>query len=187
MIRGFIEPIGYYLSCMSLFNLIYLLSILGADKDNTKGDSNVYFLLFIVLLITIGWVCTYFIMNSNDELTDSSSKGKRVTIEKINDFTGSNYFGNFSLVVLTSLSLSTNINCYSIVVYIVILIALGVVYIKKSLFYMNPLLSLFNYSVYKCNLQKKSGEFIFVVRNRALKENDVVVYRNTNNRFIRLG
>lgn len=187
MIRGLIEPIGYYLSCMSLFNLIYLLSILGVDKENTEGKSNIGFLLFIVLLIIIGWVCTYLIMDSNDELTDPSSMGKKVIIEKINDFTGSNYFGNFSLIVLTSLSLSTNINSCSILVYIIILIALGVVYIKKSLFYMNPLLSLFNYSVYKCNLKKKSGEFIFVVRNRELKENDVVVYRNTNNRFIRLG
>ena len=112
---------------------------------------------------------------------------KRVEIEHIDDYTGSNYFGNFSLIVLTSISMSTKIGVHAALIYLIVFVSLGIVYIKKSLFYMNPLLTLLDYSIYKCRLKGYNGDFVFVVKGRVLEKGDTLRYRNTNSRIIRLG
>ena len=187
MLKHRIESLGYYLSCMDLFNVIYLLCII---KDNDLGfitKLHFIFVLFIFLMVILGVVFTYLIVNSNDEIQSDATLGKRVEIEHIDDCTGSNYFGNFSLIVLTSLSMPTKIGVHAALIYLIVLISLGVVYIKKSLFYMNPLLTLLDYSIYKCRLKGYNGDFVFVVKGRMLDKGDKLRYRNTNSRIIRLG
>lgn len=71
-------------------------------------------------MVILGGVFTYLIVHSNDEIQSNVTLGKIVEIEHIDDCTGSNYFGNFSLIVLTSLSLPTSISIYTLVVYIAV-------------------------------------------------------------------
>ena len=187
MIKHIIESLGYYLRCMSLFNAIYLICLL---KENDLSLTTTKACLFegtILLMVILGVVFTYLIAHSNDEVQSSATLGKSVELEQVDDCTGSNYFGNFSLIVLTGLSMPTKIGAYAVLIYLIVFVSLGIVYIKKSLFYMNPLLTLLDYSVYKCRLKNYNGEFVFVVKGRVLTKGDVLHYRNTNNRIIRLG
>ena len=66
--------------------------------------------------------------------------GDKVTTVK--DLTGENYFAKFSLIVLTGLSLSDTPDIWNLMIFLLIEAALGIIYIKKKMFYMNPVLSL---------------------------------------------
>lgn len=187
MIKHRIESLGYYLSCMSLFNAIYLICILKDNDLHLTINAHSLFVGAIFLMVILGVVFTCLIVNSNDEIQSNATLGKRVEIEHIDDCTGSNYFGNFSLIVLTGISMPTKIEVHAALIYLIVFVSLGIVYIKKSLFYMNPLLTLLDYSIYKCRLKGYNGDFVFVVKGRVLEKGDTLRYRNTNSRIIRLG
>ncbi|MFQ0951329.1 anti-phage protein KwaA [Escherichia coli] len=66
-----------------------------------------------------------------------------------------------------------------VIVLAVLLIIMGVIYIKTDLFYANPSLALLGFNIYKLNVSitggvNKSG--IILITRRQLKENDMVSY-----------
>ena len=153
--RDLIEGIGYYLSCMILFNGIYGLKIVAngtvfanpCTKENLIGITT--FVLAVLLAVT-GVLVTVQILTTDDSETNSIATGKQFKVITVKDLTGENYFANFSLIVLTGLSLSDTPGFGDLMIFLLIEAAFGIIYIKKKMFYMNPVLSLLDYSIYEC-------------------------------------
>lgn len=182
---------GYYLSCMIAFNIIYFLRCLlsGSNGELTdfnfnKWESIVDFIVMLlaVLLAIVGIVCTIVILQRDDR-EGEREKGIKYTIEEVEDITAESYLGKFSLLVLSAISLPVNKNILSLILYIIFIVAIGIVYVKKCVVYMNPIITAFDYGVYKCkctysfdiedsngHCDQKSIEIIFLVRGK--KESD---------------
>ena len=65
-------------------------------------------------------------------------------------------------------------------------------HIKKKMFYMNPVLSLLDYSIYECTginaITKKEylGTFYFLIKGKSISNKSVIKYKNINSHVIRL-
>lgn len=187
--RDRIEGIGYYLSCMILFNVIYCLSII------TEGDHNfvsVTTLAIAGLLVLFGAFFTIKIMTVDDSENNVSATGKQFEVTSVKDLTGENYFANFSVIVLTSLALPSKPNWYSLFIFLIIEISLGIIYIKKQMYYMNPVLSLMNYSIFECTgrdaltKMKYDGTYYFLIKGFKISNGTIIKYKNINSHIVRL-
>lgn len=197
--RDWIEGIGYYLSCMILFNGIYGLKIVAGGGWFTKSCTvnKIYVpgmitLIVAILLVVVGLFSTAKILTTDDSETNDIATGKQFAVTTVKDLTGENYFANFSLIVLTGLSLSDTPTFWDMMIFLLIEVALGIIYIKKKMFYMNPVLSLLNYSIYECTgfdaITKKeySKSFYFLIRGKSISNKSVIKYKNINSYIIRL-
>ena len=136
--RDLIEGIGYYLSCMILFNGIYGLKIVANGTvlenlctiENMAGSTT---LVLAVLLVVMGVLFTVQILTTDDSETNSIATGKQFKVITMKDLTGENYFANFSLIVLTGLSLSDTPDFWDLMIFLLIEAALGIIYIKKNM------------------------------------------------------
>lgn len=189
-----INGIGYYLSCMMLFNAVYVIKMLNdglfqCELVNWKSwkyivDFSTFVVCILFLISSV--VFTVLIVVRDDSITDEATLGKKVEVSELEDLTGENYFTNYSVLVLTGLSLPVLNNVYSLLLYLLIFVTMGTVYIKKGLIYMNPILTVLDFSTYRCNDAKSSSSFVFVVRNSELKNGQIVRFQNTTRRIIRL-
>lgn len=177
--RDLIEGLGYYLSCMMLFNGIYSVKIIAEGNVHVKPCNPREWAITLTwsiatLLVILGAAFTHKILKIDDSENNSIATGKKLQVTVVKDLTGENYFANFSLIVLTGLSLSSSPNFGDMIVFILIELALGIIYIKKKMFYMNPVLSLFDYSIYECSgidpITKKglAGPIYFLVKEKRI-------------------
>lgn len=92
---------------------------------------------------------------------------KKVQIHIINttNITEKHFLGYFSLFVLFALTFQIELVCMA-VVFLLILVMIGIVYIKNNLFYINPLLNIIGYSFYSVT---------YTVENSNKKENAIVM------------
>jgi len=105
-------------------------------------------LVFIILLIGLGVLGLFLEMRNN-------KKGCcEVYVISKQNITDEHFLGYFSLFVLFSISFDLS-KLSMFIVFILILIMIGVVYIKNKLFYINPLLNIFGYNFY--NIKYKSS------------------------------
>lgn len=197
--RDWIDGIGYYLSCMILFNGIYGLKIVAGGglltkscTVNTINVSGMTTFAVAILLVAMGLLSTAKILTTDDSETNNIATGKLFSVTTVKDLTGENYFANFSLIVLTGLSLSDNPTFWDMMIFLLIEVALGIIYIKKKMFYMNPVLSLLNYSIYECTgfdaiTKKEYPETVyFLIRGKSISSKSVIKYKNINSHIIRL-
>lgn len=197
--RDLIEGIGYYLSCMILFNGIYGLKIVAGGTMPIKScaineNSAPIIATFVVaiLLVAVGVFFTAKILTTDDSEENCIATGKQLEVTTVKDLTGENYFANFSLIVLTGLSLSDTPKLWDMIIFLVIEVALGIIYIKKKMFYMNPVLSLLNYSAYECTgvdaITKNGNQeiFYFLIKGKSISPKSVIKYKNINSHIVRL-
>lgn len=180
--EGMFKSLMTLLKCKN-FNEIY-------SHIALKICVNCFTALIIFILIIFGVVATVQILKKDDSVKNAHAIGKTVKAINVEDLTSENYFANFSLIVLTGISIPAWDGFYSLIIYIAVLIMLGIVYIKKRIIYMNPILTLQNYSIYRCkNKNKENGEsrtYIFVIKNGELKEGQEITYENIPDDIIRL-
>lgn len=171
-----IEYLGYYLSCMVLFNFLFLINCLlvannKINEISNKSDQiffnnnfvdllsflrddicNIVTLIIVFLLFTIGIFCSCYIIkkSSFDNSIDSRCKGFVITINSSKNITSNYYFTNYSLLVLTSISIPCLNSFYTLIIYLAIFSSIGIVYIDNKCFAINPLLSLLGYKAFQC-------------------------------------
>ncbi|MBQ8909110.1 MAG: hypothetical protein IJY90_02345 [Clostridia bacterium] len=122
---------------------VLILVKLVIDMINSNLSLNVLNCLnLITLIILILTGILGLLWNKNDK--ESVKEIKLVSAQNITD---KHFFGYFSLFVLFALQLDLSlVSGYCTFVFIMIFIA--VVYIKNSLYYINPLLNLLGYNFY---------------------------------------
>lgn len=192
IMEKFIEGVAYYCSCMMLFNLIFALKMIndGVIKKEFQTLNqyiNIDFITFAcsLLFLFAGMVFTVVILLTHERV-GKATLGKKVTAIEVKELTTDYYFTNFSLLVLTGLSIPSSNGWASSLIYFFILVTLGIVYIKKNAFYINPVLTLFNFNVFQCKAKENKKSYIIVIKDRFIKENEELVLPNINKRIIRI-
>ena len=157
---------GYYLSCMIVFNIIFLLRYIFSGESGKIIELNyckwhayvdISAIILTGLMILLGLICTVVIVsrNDNNDRKGSNEKGCIYRIESYEDITTENYLGKYSLLVLSAISLPVGANVLSLAIYIIFVITIGIIYIKREMIYMNPILTLLNYNIFKCQCKRK--------------------------------
>ena len=188
------------MSSLIIFNVLHLL-MLGNKQafyalfwKLDKISPNNIKAIIIILEIIIGIIYTARLLLANDDNFHNHSAGKKLKICSLKDNTENTYFGKFSLLILTSISLPTENNIYSLIVYIIVQATIGIIFIYKDLFYINPILTLLKFNVYSCEcLEQKDTQqrldqkkFTIISKNE-LKKDQIVTIRNTNKTILKLG
>lgn len=157
---------GYYLSCMVAFNAIYLLryllsgcnaNLIQFDFSQWRSWIDIFTIVLVGVSLLWGIIYTICILFRNDLCKEEKELGDVYFIQNKEDITAENYLGKFSLLVLSGLSLPVVENVLSLVLYIIFFLAIGIIYIKKRLIYMNPIITLFNFTIYRCCCKSKSN------------------------------
>lgn len=137
----------YFSAFVPLFVLLFVKLVV--DMLNNNLTLNVLNTINLCLLVTM-IVCGIFGLFWNTKLTDE--KSHIVKIKSATDITDQYFLQYFSLFVLFAVPLDiTYINEFCI--YILVLIFIGIVYIKCKTFYINPLLNILGYRFYSVTLE----------------------------------
>lgn len=132
---------------LSVFVPLYLLIEINLILELINGNLhfnvlNTTMLILMIILIIMG------IMGIASTIKIKSKKHLKIKIINQTNITDQHFFGYFSVFVLFALSYDLSKVSMSIV-FIIILIFIGIVYIKNELFYINPFLNLIGYSFYR--------------------------------------
>ena len=192
IMEKFTEGVAYYCSCMMLFNLIFALKMINdgvLKKDfhilNQYIDINFITFAFALLFLLAGMLFTLVILFTHERV-GKATLGKKITAIEVRELTTDYYFTNFSLLVLTGLSIPSCNGWASCLIYFFILGTLGIVCINKNAFYINPVLTLFNFNVFECKAKENKKNYIIVIKDRFIKENEEITLPNVNKKIIRI-
>ena len=191
MRKRLIEGVGYYLSCTIFFNIIFFLNCCANglagdvlvhlnDKDSLITFTewmNISTALISVLFTLLGIV---------DSILSTNTLGRTITVTQVENMTNENYFANYSLIVLTGLALPAMKGVWSLLIFLMIWFSLGIVYINNAMIYMNPILSIKKYCVYKCHSKEDEKTYFLVVKDMTIDENQVIHYSAQTGQIIRL-
>ena len=119
--------------------------IVGNLKPNFLNLLVIGLLLLVIILGVIGLIL---------EINRKQEKSKIVITDKKNT-TDEHFLGYFSLFVLFAITFDLSKICM-LVIFIIIIIMIGIVYVKNKLFYINPLLNILGYNFY--NITYKNAE-----------------------------
>ena len=200
MRKRLIEGVGYYLSCTIFFNIIFLWNCCANglagdvlvhlnDKDSLITFTewmNISTALISVLFTLLGIVATKLIIARDDSILSTNTLGRTITVTQVENMTIENYFANYSLIVLTGLALPAMKGVWSLLIFLMIWFSLGIVYINNAMIYMNPILSIKKYCVYKCHSKEDEKTYFLVVKDMTIDENQVIHYSAQTGQIIRL-
>lgn len=173
----------FFSAFLPMYVLIFLkliIDIIFKNKSfNILNTINIITLLLLIMIGIIGIIWNVY---------KSKDNSKEIVILEINNITDKHFLGYFSLFVLFALQLDlTYVSGYFI--YIVILILIGIVYIKNSLYYINPLLNILGYSFYdiayiEVGNNKKANSRIFCKNKLEINKTYLIKIKNENFSFV---
>ncbi len=179
-----LKNIFLYLSAfVPMYVLILVRLILELiNKNLTFNVLNTINLITLLLLIGLG------IYGLIINIYHSKEGSKEIIILTKKNITDRHFLGYFSLFVLFALQLELSYVC-DFVLFILILIMIGIVYIKNSLYFINPLLNILGYNFYdivylEVDSQKQTEGKIFYKGDLVVNKNYLVKFKNDNFAFI---
>lgn len=184
------EQSAYFLSTMTLFNVIYALRIFGYNWGDGKPINGCNFFAFTlaVVLVTFGVVYTVIICARDHSVKNKNTIGKLVKVVSCKNITGDNYFSKYSLLVLTGNSLPMFHNFVGLVIYLIVLITIGLIFTKQKMYYMNPIVIILGYNVVQaeCSENGKTEEYYFIYRTGTIEVGQDIKFLNIGNSIVRL-
>lgn len=188
--QGACEQSAYFLSTMTLFNLIYALRIFGFNWGDGKLINGCNFIAFILalVLVTFGVVYTVIICARDHSVKNKNTIGKKIAITSCKNITGDNYFSKYSLLVLTGNSLPMFHNFVGLVIYLIVLVTIGLIFTRQKMYYMNPIVIILGYNVVQaeCSVNGKTEEYYFVYKTGTVEVGQEIKFSNVGNRIVRL-
>jgi len=139
---------------LSAFIPLYCLIIIKLlieiiNKNLTFNVLNTLTLCLLIILIGFG-VLGLILENKN------SSKILEIKVLQKKSITQQHFLGYFSLFVLFALTFELE-KISMFVIFLLIIILIGIVYIKNDLFYINPFLNILGYNFYDVKYKDKNG------------------------------
>jgi len=139
-IKNLMLFISVFVPLYFLIEINLIFEIINGNLHFNILNTTMLILLFILIIIGItGAMLT---------LKTKNRKPAKVKIIKQTNITDQHFFGYFSLFVLFALSFDLSKISMSLV-FLIILIFIGIVYIENELYYINPFLNLIGYGFYK--------------------------------------
>lgn len=175
------QKIFLYLSAfIPLYTLIIIKLLIEILNHNlTFNLLNTLTICLLLLLIILG-IIGLFIENKK-----SPYKITKIKIIKYTSITEKHFLGYFSLFVLFALTFE--LERYSMfIIFLIIILLIGIVYIKNNLFYINPLLNILGYNFYDVtfidsNNEKRTEKFFF--KGQLSKANNHYIAKIGNKNF----
>jgi len=145
------KKILLYLSAFAplYFLLLTKIVIELINKNLHINTLNTIMLSLLCTLIGLGTLGVFFAF--------SGAKTTKINIISCKNITEKHFLGYFSLFVLFALTFEIQYVAMA-VVFVMILIMVGVVYIKNNLFYINPLLNIVGFSFYQVEYNTSSSQ-----------------------------
>lgn len=149
----FLEKMLLYLSSFVPMYLLLMVKILVEilNHNLTFNVLNTTMLVLLTALIVCSCVGLYHCV------TDDKNKRSVITVKSFENITDQHFLGYFSLFVLFSLTFEIE-RVSMAIVFVLILVLIGVVYINSDLFYINPFLNILGYTFYNITYLDSSGE-----------------------------
>ena len=147
------KKVVLYISAFVPMYILFLLNLIMelVNKNLSFNITNSCVLIGLIVLTLIGTVGLMIIINNK------KIEYEEIKIVSKKNLTDQHFLNYFSLFVL--LALAFDLSKISFVsVFVVILIFIGIVYIKNNIFYINPLLNIMGYSFYDITYIVSGGE-----------------------------
>lgn len=169
---------------LSAFVPMYALVIIKMFIDVAEGEERATIMLIVVmivvaLLLSLGVIGITYVF--------CSKKISRTTIKitNVNNVTGQYFFGYFSLFVLLAVHLELYSVC-DIMVFFIINIVITIVYIHSNLYYINPLLNVMGYNIYKVTYKDSDGSDVNInvfIKDKIEKGDTITIKTLFNHNF----
>ncbi len=167
-----------------MYFLILVKVVIDIINDNMSWNVlNTTNIATLILLIVLGIIGLISNIHFNKEVP------REIVILKKQNITDKHFLGYFSLFVFFAIPLDLSyISGY--VVYVLIIIMIGIVYINNSLYYINPFLNMLGYNFYDITYQErgstqaKSAKFFYKGNLEIEDKTYWVKLKNTNFSFI---
>ena len=173
----------YFSAFIPLFVLLVVKLLVDIFNNNlTFNFLNIFNLVLLFLMIVLGIVGILW----NTKF--SKEKVKKITIVSAEEITDKYFLQYFSLFVMFAIPL--DISYFNeFFVYIIILIFIGIVYIRCGLFYINPLLNILGFRFFDTTYILQNGETksAKIFCKEEIEKNTVcnVIIKNKNFDFIK--
>lgn len=186
--------LSYYMSSMILFNVFYIiknLSLLFPHASGTPFGIKEIFLLVCIGISAIfliwGLIYTIVIM-VNDYNPKPSENGNEYIFLSKQNITSTEFLGKFSLLVMTGLTIGSVPLWWGLSLYLIFYIAIAIIFIRCDMFYLNPVITLLGYEIYKCEctLNKEKKNLYFIVKGIDLNSKTSIRSTFTKSKIIRL-
>jgi len=118
----------------------------------------------LALLLFIGFVGCCLI-TKEDMKPSKHHTGEIYNVDKIHDMTGEQYLTQYSLFILTAFAIPLKLPIVDVVMLLFVELTLLVVYVTNSMYYINPVLSLMQYKIYRVECRRvdlKKNEIMYV-------------------------
>ena len=132
--------------------ILFLVNLIVELINNNLhlNITNTVVLVSLIILTIVGIVGLLVIINTKE------NKIENITVLSKKNLTDQHFLNYFSLFVLLALTFDLSKICF-VCVFIIILIFIGIVYIKNNIFYVNPLLNIMGFSFYDISYKTDSG------------------------------
>ncbi len=141
-----------YLSAfIPMYALIIIKQIIEMIVGNIKSnflDIFVIFLMIVVILLGL--------LGLKLEIYNKNQKSSEIVIVTKKNITDQHFLGYFSLFVLFAITFDLS-KVSMLVVFVIILIMIGFVYVKNKLFYINPFLNILGFNFYDITYKLKNS------------------------------
>lgn len=186
--------ISYYMSSMILFNVFYIIknfSLLFPTESGFQCGIKEIFLLICIgmsgAFLIWGLIYTIVIManNYNPKPSENGIEYKFVTKQNI---TSTEFLGKFSLLVMTGLTIGSVPLWWGLSLYLIFYSAIAIIFIRCDMFYLNPIVTLLGYEIYKCEctISKEKKKLYFIVKGIDLNGKESIRSTFTKSKIIRL-
>ncbi len=130
---------------LSAFIPMYALIIIKQAIEMIVGNIKINFLNIFVL----GFLFVVIVLGVAGLLleTRQGQKTKKIKITNKNNTTDEHFLGYFSLFVLFAITFDLS-KISMLIVFVLIIIMIGIVYVKNKLFYINPFLNILGFNFY---------------------------------------
>lgn len=143
---------------LSAFIPMYVLIIIKQCIEMIVGNIKVNFLnIFVICLIFI--IIILGIIGLLLEVYNNKQQTETIIILDKDNTTDQHFLGYFSLFVLFAITFDLS-KISMLTVFIIILIMIGIVYVKNKLFYINPFLNILGFNFYNITykINNKDGK-----------------------------
>jgi len=141
----------YISSFVPLYLLVIIKTLIDILNDNLHFNITNTTLLVLMAVLSVSGV-----VGANMFVRYETKDEEEITVTTCTNTTDKHFLGYFSLFVLFALTFDLSMVSMS-VVYIIILILIGIVYIRNNLYSINPLLNIMGYSCYEVHYRDKGG------------------------------
>lgn len=186
--------ISYYMSSMILFNVFYIIknfSLLDFSQSVCNYGIKEIFLFICIgvssLFLVWGIIYTVIIL-ANNYNPKSFENGKEYKFLNKQNITSTEFLGKFSLLVMTGLTIGSVPLWWGLSLYLLFFVAIAIIFIRCDMFYLNPIITLWGYEIYKCecNVGSKNTTVYFIVKDIDLHGMESIKSTYTNSKIIRL-